>query len=384
MSQAMPAPCGSPYVTDAGRHALEVLRVVAVSLLIVYHVCLLAPAAPAGFLYGALLRLGRMGWVGTDLLLALSGFLAFGSRGRSTGALAWLGRRAMRVLPLFAVFLLVYLYLVPLLIVAVEGTAEPLQTFALARRTQAYLWLMGANLLMVMGRRPGVALEPLLTLGVGAQLTLIAAFLLSRTRPWITVAGLVLLECAGFALRAAWLEGDAWRSYSFPLTRCDAFASGIAIAWLLSHPGWAERLRRARWLVVAIAGVGLVAVIVLTRGLPVYSKATMLVGYPTIGVFCGALVLMLSQAERPRPWLARLAVAGSATYAVYLVKLPVVFMVRHALESSGSFTGVRGLLALAVLGFFASGLIGGVFHLAVERPLARATSRVVPLLVRTG
>jgi peptidoglycan/LPS O-acetylase OafA/YrhL len=93
---------------------------------------------------------------------------------------------------------------------------------------------------------------------------------------------------------------------------------------------------------------------------------------------------MLSQIERPRAWLERLAVAGSATYAVYLVKLPAVFMVRHALESSGSFTGLRGLLALAALGLFASGLIGAVFHLAVERPLARATSRVGLLLVRTG
>ncbi len=380
----MPSPRGSPYVTDAGRQALEVLRVVAVALLVVYHVALLAPATPAGVLFKTLVRLGGMGWVGTDLLLALSGFLAVGSRERSTGALAWLGRRAMRVMPLFAVFLLVYLYLVPPLIAAVGGRAEALQGFEIARRTQGYLWLMAANLLMVMGRRPGAALEPLLTLGVGVQLTLIAALLLSRTRPWVTVAGLALLECAGFALRAAWLEGDAWRSYSCPLTRCDAFASGMAIAWLLSHPRWAEPLRQARWRVMAIAGGGLAAAVVLTRGLPVHSKATMLVGYPTVGAFCGSLVLLLSQVERPRAWLQRLAVAGSAAYAVYLVKLPAVFMIRHALESWGSSAGLGGLLELAALGLFASGLIGGVFHLAVERPLARATSRGAPVLVRTG
>jgi peptidoglycan/LPS O-acetylase OafA/YrhL len=384
MPDAMPAPLGSPYVTDAGQHALQLLRAAAVSLLVLYHVALLAPGAPAGFLYGALVRLGAMGWVGTDVLLALSGFLAVGSRGRSPGALAWLGRRAMRVLPPFAVFLLVYLYLVPSLIVAAGGPAETLQTFELARRTQGYLWLMATNLLMVMGRRPGAALEPLLTLGVGVQLTLVAALLLSKTRPWITVAGLALLECSGFALRAAWLEGDAWRSYSFPLTRCDAFASGMAMAYLLSHPRWGERLRQVRRLVVAVAGVGLVAVVVVTRGLPVHSKATMLVGYPTVGVFCGALVLLLSQAERPRAWLQRLAVAGSAAYAVYLVKLPAVFMVRHALEAWGSFTGLRGLLELAALGLLTSGFIGGVFHLAVERPLARTTPRGVPVFGRTG
>jgi peptidoglycan/LPS O-acetylase OafA/YrhL len=367
-----------PLLTEAGRDALQALRVVAVLLLVAYHVALVGPGEPAGPAHKALVRLGGMGWIGTDLFLALAGFLAVGSRARSRTATAWLWRRALRVLPAFAVFLLVYLYLVPIAVRYAGGSAQTLRGFALARANQGYLWGMATNLLMAMGRWPGAALEPLLTLGVGVQLTVLAAFLVSRRRDWIPVAGIVVLECVGVALRALWLEGDPWRSYCFPLTRCDAFASGMAVALLLSHPGWGDELRRRRWLVLGLAASGLAAVVAVNRGLPVGAKATMLAGYPAIGAFSGAIVLVLSQVEHAGSWLRRVAVAGAAAYTVYLVKLPTVFMVRRALESWNVFTGLRGLLLLGALGALASGLIGGSLHLLVERPLLRGLLQCSP------
>jgi peptidoglycan/LPS O-acetylase OafA/YrhL len=361
-------------VTDPGRGALEALRAVAVALLIAYHVCLLVPSG-GGVAYRVLCRLGVMGWVGTDLLLALAGFLAVGSRARANSAPAWLGRRAKRVLPSFAAFLLLYLYLVPLVIARLGAPADALGSFAIARRSQAYLWSLSTNLLMVAGRWPGAALEPLLTLAIGAQLTLLAALVLSRPRPRVALTGLVLLECVGFALRAAWLGGDPWRSYCFPLTRCDAFASGMAAACLLSHPRWGDPLRRGRGLVLGAASALLFAAVTLTRGLPVASRATILVGYPAVGLFSGAVVLALSQAQRLGKWPRRAAVAGGAAYAVYLVKLPTIYAVRHLLRSWTAASGLSYLMLLLALGTLASALIGGLFYLAVERPLRRVVSR---------
>jgi hypothetical protein len=50
MPDVTPAPLGSLYVTDIDRQALEPLRAAAVSLPVLCHVSLLAPAAPARFL----------------------------------------------------------------------------------------------------------------------------------------------------------------------------------------------------------------------------------------------------------------------------------------------------------------------------------------------
>ena len=162
--------------------------------------------------------------------------------------------------------------------------------------------------------------------------------------------------------------------HSFPLTRCDAFVAGAAAAWLLAQPRGGAWLRRRRVLVAAAAGMGFVAAVVFTRGLSPTSRPTILLGYPAVGIFSAAIVLLASQAERAEVWLRRIAVAGSAAYAVYLVKLPVSYLVRHLLEERTSSAGLGGFLLFAALALVASGLVGGLLFAAVERPLGAAAS----------
>ena len=81
-------------VTGAGRRALEVLRLAAIGALVLYHACLLQPEGAAGPAQRLVSRFGSAGWIGTALLLALSGFLAVGARARAGGAASFLLRRA--------------------------------------------------------------------------------------------------------------------------------------------------------------------------------------------------------------------------------------------------------------------------------------------------
>ena len=344
-------------------------------LLVAYHAVLLAPDAP-GLVWRALVRAGGMGWIGTDLLLALAGFLAVGSRARARSGLDWLGRRALRVLPALFAFLIVYLYLLPPLLALAGASPEVLQSFAQARRQQGWLWTLTVNLLMAAGGRPGAALEPLLTLGVGAQLTLLAALLLARRRRRVTVAGLALVAGVGFVLRLAWLGADPWLPYSVPFTRCEGFLGGVAAASLLGHPGWREMLLRWRVHLLGATTVALAAVAALTHGLSVHAGLTVLAGYPVVGAFSAALVLVLSQARPGGAWLGRLAAAGGLAYASYLVKLPAVFLARWALERVGLAAGTGGLLLLASLGVLVSALLGWALHAGLERPLRSALQRV--------
>ena len=365
---------GAAAVTAGGREALEVLRLAAVGLLVAYHAVLLAPEAP-GLLHRGLVRLGGIGSIGTDLLLALAGFLAGGSRARAPGALAWLGRRAARTLPALFAFLAVYLYLVPPLLALAGASPEALQGFAQARRQQGYLWTLSTNLLMVAGGRPGAALEPLLTLGLGAQLTLLAALVLGRRDGRVAVGGLALVAGLGFALRLAWLGADPWLPYSVPFTRCEGFAGGAVVAALLGHPRWRAAILHWRFRLLGAAAAALAVMAALTHGLSVHSGLTVLAGYPVVGVFSAAVALTLSQARAGGAWSARLAAAAGMAYGVYLVKLPAVYLAQGALERLGLGAGTMGLLLLLGLGLLASALLGLTLHAALEQPLRAALRR---------
>jgi peptidoglycan/LPS O-acetylase OafA/YrhL len=358
-------------IARSGGDALETLRAVAMLLLIGYHASLVHPAAGGSAAEALLTRVGVMGWIGTDLLLALAGFLAIRSRALAGGGVPWLGRRAARVLPSFAVFLIAYLYVLPAILFAVGGHEDALRGLAVARGHQAWLWGMATNIQVALGGRPGGALEPLLTLAIGAQLTVLLAFILSSKRAWAVPAGLAFLEVTALILRVVWIHADVWRTYSLPLTRCDAFVAGAGGAWLLTFPGWDERLRRHRRALAWAAGLGLGVVVLATGGLAIHSPATSLLGYPGVGLFSGVVVAILSQINSPGRWLRLGASAGGAAYAVYLVKLPVIFWIQHRLDAFPSLTGWRSLVVLVVLGALASGIVGGAFYLLVERPAVR-------------
>ncbi len=369
----------SPCVTPAGRARLEALRVLAIAMLVAYHAaCVWVPHDPS-LLARLLLRAAGMGWIGTDLALGLSGFLAFESRARAGSAGRWLVHRALRVLPAYWTFLLSYLYGLPALLAAAGVVPTALSAYRglnHARQQLPYIGALTTNWLFAAGGRPGAALEPLLTLALGVQLTLLAACVIrERTgQTWALAGGLWFL---GILLHVLWLHADPWRSYSLPFTRCDSFLAGLSLAAALREPRVAAQLLRWRGRLLALGSFALAAAALLTHGLVVESPTTVLLGYPAIGLFTGALVLVLAQQREASSLSSRVALLGPHTYGAYLWKLPLLWLITDGLRANGLLHGTGGVLLLITASLLASFWAGSLWYLAIERPLQRLTSRLL-------
>ncbi len=381
---------GAPtIVSPNGRIGLQLLRVAAICLLVGYHAALIAPYPNSGVMDRIMRRVGSAGWIGTDLFLAIAGFLAFDSRNRCTSQLRWLAWRTVRILPPYWAFLLLYLQVIPSLIGAFGGHAGSLSNYGrldLALHNQPYLYSMTTNLLFAGGTWIGAALEPLLTIAIGVQLVLLTSVLMPLRRGLGFLWAVCFLECVGIALRFAWRNDLAWRSYSFPLTRCDAFLFGLLAAWALHRETLRHRIVQATPHVTKLGlTAGLVA-LVITRGLDVESKLSVQIGYPLVGLCFACLVLTTSQAgmvlppgdkpgkpEWPRlfVWLSK---AGALTFAAYLVKLPVMGMGKTMMVSRGVHPTV---VLVFVVGVVASFTVGWLWFRIVESSLSRVLSRLV-------
>lgn len=354
--------------SEAGRNALELLRVAAIGLLVLYHVACLPHPPPLGILSKLFLLVARAGFIGTDLLLALAGFLAVGSRGRASGAGAWLVRRWWRVFPPLAIFMLGYLYFLPYLLAALGVAPASLPNFvdlSRARAVQWTMWLFTSNFLMVAGQRMGAALEPLLTLGLGAQLTILIAFLLPSSRRVYLGTGIVV--SLGFVLRLYWVKSDAYIPYSFPLTRGDGFLLGATFALLLRSQAAKDRLLALRSRLLVASTILLAALVVATKGLLLTSTAMKTFGYPTVSLWSATLVLWFSQISHCPSALRLLSLLGQGTFCAYLVKLPVCYLVSVFLLH----VRMPGIPLFALCSFGATALLGMAGYLFVERPFAR-------------
>jgi len=350
-------------LTEAGSASLDLLRLGALTALVLYHVACLYDGAGGGtFAHGALI-IFQMGYVGTDVLLAMAGFLTVGSLARAGNAPTYLIRRYLRVFPALAIFLVTYLYGLPALLADHMAALPNFENLQHAREIQWGFWSLTANFQMVFGSRMGAALEPMLTLGVGAQLTVLAVVLASNRRRLIL--GTVGVFIIGVALRIYWLPSNEYVPYSFPLSRGDGFFFGAAFASLSRSASYRDRLLARRFWLLGASTAALAILVVMQKGLTVTSPGTKLIGYPLVGAWSASLVLVTASLNRCPKFLRRISPIAGTGFCVYLVKLPVVFLVSVGLSRWARLD----LFTFAMVALFASFALGMAFHFGLERPL---------------
>jgi peptidoglycan/LPS O-acetylase OafA/YrhL len=264
-------------------------------------------------------RAGALTWSGVDLFFVLSGFL-LGSilirhRGGERFYAAFYARRACRILPLYAVLLVLY-------VLADAWLKDP--------ANQGHAWLFGRpmpfwtyatltqNVAMSVADTSGAHFLGITwSLAVEEQfyliLPLIIAFAPPRLLPWLLAALIGLAP----VLRAL---AEAQRLDAFVLmpTRMDSLLGGVLLACLLNDPStraWFEaRTRFLKWL-LAIFGLGFAILTLERRSLGVLDH-TWLAALYTVLV---AIVVVdrsgpISRSLRAR-WLVGL---GVVSYGVYL------------------------------------------------------------------
>ncbi len=355
------------FTTHTRKPGLDLLRALAVVLVIFYHAGIFGFSLPH--------EIQRFGWIGVDLFFVLSGYLIGGqlvapsARGQLPDLRLFFWRRALRILPAFLVVMAVYLLLPGLREYPEMPPAWKFFTFV-----------------QNIGLHGGTAFSHAWSLCVEAQFYFILPFLLLALARWprsaIAVAGSVIL--GGMALRAmialiTSVDGvvpfRAFQSliYYPTWTRLDPLALGVSLAAVERfRPGWWSRLEKgAVWL--GPAGVGAI-VYGLYLGESKLTIAVCVWQFPLIAFGVAALLVCAVSSRLP---FHRLEVPGSAflasiAYSVYLShKLAIHFVQDFCFTPSIPPTSPAAI----ALWLAAVTVAGVILFFAVERPFLQFRQR---------
>jgi peptidoglycan/LPS O-acetylase OafA/YrhL len=357
--------------------ALDGLRGLAILLVMAYHFFLPHTGAHS-HQSGWVLQLAQAGWMGVDLFFVLSGFLITGiltdTRTQPHYFKNFLGRRFLRIWPLYYLSLLGLLVVVPLLM----GTVPPeLQSM---RDKQAWFWLYGANWLFAKeGGFTQTSGGYFWSLAVEEQFYLVWPLVVyaCSTRMLLRVS-LGLMACS-LALRLVLAQAglSTGALYTMTFTHLDGLAAGSALAIMLRCPALTARL--LRWLpwAVGVSVLGLAAVRWADQDFFFWSRHMATWGYSFIAVvFSGLLVCTVRSAPDQR--LHRFFSSGALTqcgkysYALYMVHVPVAsFLFAKLQVKLEPVLGYEGMfLAFIVTSFAVSwGLAVASWHVLEKRAL---------------
>lgn len=279
-------PASAPSRPPSRAHipALDGLRGIAVLLVMVFH---FARWEPVGQLETVASTVLRMGWVGVDLFFVLSGFLITGilldTRGLPGYWRSFLGRRAVRILPLY--------YAVCLLIVAAvvagSGAARAMAPWYFFYLPNVYIALRGGmENLLGMGHFWSLAVEE--------QFYLVWPFVVLWAGPRRLGRLCVGMIATALALRCAMVVAgvDTIVPYVLTITRMDSLAVGALLATVARSSGGLVRLRPYLVPVGAVAGLVAVGAMLVHPASDGYLQAwPASVGYTANALFFGSLLV---------------------------------------------------------------------------------------------
>ena len=340
----------APFAPKAYYPALDGLR--ALAILMVFHFHYAAPYRSIGS------PIAHWGWIGVDLFFVLSGFLITGilydSRGRKHAYRDFMGRRMLRIFPLYYAVWLFFLISGPLFhwIWPVAGWMWPLYLGNFARFLHPGNLQLNTNYFYPLqsSGRLGLPLDVshFWTLCVEEQFymiwPLVMLFVQSRRLIMgIILSLLVLLPLARTAI-ALWGSSGlvaAELLYRATPLRVDALLWGALLAILLREHG--ALLHHWGRTITLTAGAGLLVYMVLRKLMDtenatyLYSPWNGSIGYVVIDVFAFGLVLELirpdSRAARIFSWqpARRLGQISYGVYALHFLPHAIyLHLVQHA------------------------------------------------------
>jgi peptidoglycan/LPS O-acetylase OafA/YrhL len=341
-------------VSEHRSTTLDALRGVAILMLLAHG--LLAPAV--GGLSQMLARPFRFAWCGVDLFFVLTGFLigriVIEQRNAPNFYPVFYARRALRILPLYALFIVVTMLNADWL----TGTDFwPLVTF-----TQNILWAVSG------AWAPG-AIGITWSLAVAVQFYLVLPVLVrwsaDRALAPALVAMIVLAPlCRVLAL--ATLNPIA--AYQLLPCRMDALFIGVLVAWIARQPDLMKSLKASRMLHYAAFALWCGLAVMAARGSGPLGIRMQTVGYSWIAATFGLTLLLIvlhgERIERARNVLLPLSWAGVVAYGLYLFHMPVL----ERLESV-YFFAVRSPSIAALAAIVIAAVVAAPCWLLIERPL---------------
>ncbi|MBU2969543.1 acyltransferase [Pseudoalteromonas sp. C2R02] len=309
---------------------IELLRIIAILLLIIYHVSLIGTEGDYPPYLNAILSITKMGWVGTDLFLAIAGFFCVNSifkyKSQNLNYFDYLKNRVLRIVPSYYLFLIVYL------IFGIELINLLGNSFALNDGFLISLITFTSNISFSNGMWSGVALEGMFSIALLVQLFIFFGFILFYIKN-IKLLLIIFLcfELLAITLRIQFGVDHFWRSYFFTLTRIDAFLMGLTLGILYSNFKAKEHFSSNAVIIFCSALILLTLTVYLTQGLYFKNPLMLHLAYPVIALFAASLINLSYRYEINTLWLKKLSKLGKIAYPIYLLKLPVIYLVYSAL-----------------------------------------------------
>jgi peptidoglycan/LPS O-acetylase OafA/YrhL len=315
---------------DRRSDRLDAVRGIAILLVLTGHY--FAPAVARRLGLG---DFAGMLWVGVDLFFVLSGFLLGGvllkNRAADSYFLPFYGRRALRILPLYAVC-------VGLFMLTEDARTQSIWPLA----------LFGQNIEWAINNQWGpLSIAPTWSLAVEEQFYLVLPLLIrycpQRRLPMVLLA---LICAAPFVRLLLQSFGYSQATYYLMPARMDALFFGVLLAWAVAQP---RSLNRRYLRIAAVAG-GLGFLALLMAQLDPRSWWMSVVGYSVVAVFFSACfaLLVTSRHFRHERIVGMLAPFGLGAYSIYLFHMPILIAITAYMGPSKTALASSTAIVLAV------------------------------------
>lgn len=333
---------------DGRIQELDGLRGVAILLVIAFHVFKRADYFTKNETLHFITSLSFIGWMGVDIFFTLSGFLItsilLNTKGENNYFKNFYARRALRIFPLYYVFLTVVLAFSPM--IAPEFTSK-------LHTALPFLIFYMQNWMVIFGVSGLPAfLSATWSLAIEEQFYFIWPAIVYYTRRDVLVKvgiGVILISILWRILGVAFWEDAGQLAvffYNNTFTRFEELIFGALLAISFTLPLWRDRIRLLALPVflAAFSAFVLLCVELFPGLIPYYGNLPLtLWSYTLIAIFSTALMAMLL--TYPEKSLIRrifqnklLVFFGRYSYSMYLLHMPVALILLDPLYN----TRVRG------------------------------------------
>ncbi|HYQ70291.1 MAG TPA: acyltransferase [Gammaproteobacteria bacterium] len=324
--------------------ALDGIRGVAIALILFHHLVYLSGIDRKVWFDWQIFRLADSCWLGVDLFFVLSGFLItrilYDARSSPHYFRNFYGRRVLRIFPVYYGSLLLGLLVIPPWL-----SAEATQSFFQA---QGWYWLYLSNIHIAIHGWPEAPIGHFWSLAIEEQFYLIWPLLVLALNREKLIQVSLLCMIVALALRI-WLPFDMDRTAAYVMlpTRMDSLAAGAIIAMVMRGPGGIRSLGRVPAILAVGCGLVLAIIYLWERRLAPMNTVVATVGYTLIATGFAAVVAMTvaaPQHSRLRRLLSAptLVMLGKYSYALYVIHVPIIWMLRKAGFQADLFPRVFG------------------------------------------
>lgn len=308
---------------------LDGLRGIAIGLVLVWHYFVLTSSVRPGTFLSYAMVLGRLTWTGVDLFFVLSGFLIGGilidARNASNYARVFYARRFFRIVPIYAVLLI----LVAVLAIVIDTSPQAGFAWLFAHSLPALCyWTFTQNLFMAAGATLGAN-----TLAITWSLAIEEQFYL--TLPWIVrflrgrwflgavALGIVFAPIARVAALSLWPHN--WVvGFALMPCRADSLLFGVAAATIVRDRELKPRLETSRlFFPITLAALAVPVALFGWKAPALDNPIMQRWGYTCIASFYFVVLLYALLKPSSRAWgvlrLGWLRWLGGIAYGTYLL-----------------------------------------------------------------